>query len=224
MKLSTAKSSEISLVLASSSPRRKDILSLLGYQFKVVVPTDKEDKFNNNVPIEAMTRAIALGKTRHIAKSYPNSIIIAADTVVYIDGIVFGKPASKIQAKSMLTKLRGRTHQVVTGLAVINPNIEQPILSNESTKVTMRHYSDHEIFTYLSSSQSLDKAGAYGIQDKNFSPSKEIKGCYLNVVGLPLCNLIDIFSSFATDLSNKFSNIYTDNCVFCKSFHREDWS
>ena len=92
MKLSSTKSTGINLVLASSSPRRKNILSLLGYDFKIVKPTDEEDKFANNFPIEEMTKAIALGKTKQITKNYPTSTIITADTLVYMDGLVFGKP------------------------------------------------------------------------------------------------------------------------------------
>jgi len=224
MQLSLTKSTEINLVLASSSPRRKSILSLLGYDFNVVIPTDEEDKIANNIPIEEMTKSIALGKTKQISKTYPNSTIIAADTLVSIDGLIFGKPSSKIQAKGILTKLRGRTHQVVTAIAVIDPNIEQPLVSSESTKVTMRNYSDHEISTYLQSGQSIDKAGAYGIQDTNFNPTQEIEGCYLNVVGLALCNLIHIFSTFNVEFSNRFLDINPDNCVFCNIFYREDWS
>ena len=177
-----------SLILASSSPRRREILSRLGVPFSTVVPDIAEGDFGATSP-EALARTLALSKAEEVHGRYPTSIVLGADTVVSLDGVALGKPAELNDARRILLALRGRTHTVVTGIALASENKAAPLVQHASTRVTMRRYTAKEIDRYVESGDPLDKAGAYAIQDPGFHPAASFEGCYWNVVGLPACKL-----------------------------------
>jgi MAF protein len=133
---------------------------------------------------------LAAAKARAAVEVRSDTVVVAADTTVVADGMILGKPADADQAVKMLQQLRGRVHQVFTGLAVLR--IADGTLLEDfcSTDVSMRDYSDEEILAYVSSGDPMDKAGAYAIQHRGFNPARPLQGCYANVVGLPLCNLL----------------------------------
>ncbi len=175
---------EIRLCLASESPRRARILSDAGLVFDVEPARVDEDAVDAPDPAAKAVRLAEL-KAGEVAERSTGAAVIAADTLVVLGGDVLGKPGSPREAVAMLRRLRGRTHAVVTGVAVAGPGGRAS--GAETTTVRFRAYSDDEIEEYVAGGSPLDKAGAYGIQDEDFSPAESLTGCYLNVVGLPLC-------------------------------------
>jgi septum formation protein len=177
------------IVLASNSPRRKQLLALGGWDFRVSAVDMDESPQEGETPEMYVVR-LAEAKARAAVQTHSDEVIVAADTTVVADGMILGKPADADQAVKMLQQLRGRTHQVFTGLAVLR-SLDGSVLRDFcSTDVSMRDYSDEEIQTYVSSGDPMDKAGAYAIQHRGFNPARPLRGCYANVVGLPLCNLL----------------------------------
>jgi len=177
--------SQNSIVLASSSPRRRELIRHLGIAVKIDpshVPEDTE----THVPPKAMVAELALRKATEIADRRPNSIVIGADTTVEIDGTILNKPADLADAERMLRQLQGRTHRVHTGEVALAPDLSTHA-EIMTSRVTMRPYSDTELRAYLETGESLDKAGAYGIQGAAGDIVNSVDGCYTNVVGLPLC-------------------------------------
>jgi septum formation protein len=172
----------VSLLVASESPRRRELLARLGLRFGVAPSgVDEEALAEGRVPEEAVVE-LALAKARAVAR--PGTIVLAADTVVVLDGGVLGKPASAAAARGMLVALRGRAHRVLTGVAVVAPAGEAAALVE--SEVRMRAYGDAEIEAYVASGDAFDKAGGYAIQSETFHPVDAIGGCWCNVMGLPL--------------------------------------
>jgi MAF protein len=128
---------------------------------------------------------LARAKAAAVAERLPDAVVLGADTVVILDGDVLGKPRDPDEAMSMLRRLNGRRHEVVTGVALAGAAGESHDL--ETTRVTFRRYSVAEMKSYVAGGSPMDKAGAYGIQDAELAPARRIEGCYLNVVGLPMC-------------------------------------
>lgn len=183
------------LVLASNSPRRKQILALGGWEFHVQVGEVDEMLLPGEDPRQYVLR-LAEWKARSTAKDVTSgSCVIAADTTVVDQSqgtpVILAKPSDADEARSMLRQLRGRIHQVLTGLVVLNVTGAGIAMEREvvATDVEMRTYSDSEIDAYVATGDPLDKAGAYAIQHVLFHPVERINGCYANVVGLPLCAL-----------------------------------
>lgn len=181
------------LILASASPRRRALIARLGVPF-VVIPADVPEEPLPGESAATTAARLAEAKARAIA-SRPRAdesegVVVAADTVVTLRGRILGKPRDEGEARSTLSALRGRAHRVITGLALLDLPSGRLDLERVVTRVTMRSYSDEEIEAYVRSGSALDKAGAYGIQDAAFGPVARIEGCYLNVVGLPLCALV----------------------------------
>ena len=172
------------LVLASASPRRADILRAAGYRFEVATSGVVERIDPESDPCEIAV-SVAREKALTVHRRAPESVVIGADTVVVSGGELLGKPASKEAARRMLSKLRGRRHRVITGVCVASGGAVRAAF--ESTEVSFRSYASHEIDDYLATGLPFDRAGAYGIQDEPFSPVDAYDGCYLNVVGLPMC-------------------------------------
>jgi septum formation protein len=177
------------LILASSSPRRKHLLKMLGFEFQVIPPEiDEDNLFEDIFDYSRKVCEIAKTKAMKIASTIKNeSIVIGADTLVVLDGRILTKPRDDYEARAMLKKLSGRTHIVFTGLALVHtPSMEYRTCFRR-TEVSFRQIDEKEIDAYVSSGSPLDKAGAYGIQD-DFGAVfvKSINGCYYNVVGLPL--------------------------------------
>lgn len=178
------------LVLASASPRRREILERLGFEFKVI-PAEL-DEVHSEDPVRSV-KLLAELKAVEIQSVRPRKTILAADTVVVCDGVSMGKPACQEEAAEMLGSLSGRQHEVVTGMALIAPpNLR--VIKAESTKVYFRELSDSMIERYVGTGEPSDKAGAYGIQGLASVFVERIEGCYFNVVGLPVALLFRMFA------------------------------
>jgi septum formation protein len=173
------------LVLASGSPRRRELLTQAGYRFEVQVSTVEESRRPNEDAISFATRLAREKAVDVFARRAPGIIVLGADTVVVCDGEVMGKPADAADATRMLLRLSGRTHQVVTGVAVVWSEGSAEVAA-ELTQVTMRTISRQEVSDYVAGGEPMDKAGAYAIQGQAGRWIPRINGCYFNVVGLPL--------------------------------------
>ena len=177
------------LILASASPRRAEILRSAGLQFTVLSSAVDETPMPSEVP-QDLVRRLALAKAELVAaRALGPAIVIAADTVVVLEGTILGKPRTSEDARQMLEKLSGRTHSVMTGVALIRlPDAERREFI-ETTQVHFASVSNEEIVKYLASGEPFDKAGAYAIQGLGGRFVPRIDGCYFNVVGLPLARL-----------------------------------
>lgn len=177
------------LILASNSPRRRQLLTLGGWVFQVQAAEIDESVRPGETP-RAYVERLAHEKVNAAAMRAPaDSILVGSDTTVVIEGQILGKPADAAEARAMLTRLRGRVHQVFTGIAILNRRDGRRLSEVVCTDVPMRQYSDEEMERYIRSGDPLDKAGAYGIQHPQFQPVERMEGCYASVMGLPLCSL-----------------------------------
>ena len=176
------------IILASKSPRRRALLEQMGVRdFRIVTP-DIDEHMDRDLPPAELVRQISLEKAQAVAaQADPNTVVIAADTVVALDGVVLGKPADKEEAFRMLSLLSGNRHQVYTGLTVLRG--EQVFSQWEETAVTFRSLTAEEIEAYIATGEPMDKAGAYGIQGYGALFIEGISGDYYNVMGLPVCRL-----------------------------------
>ena len=182
------------LILASSSPRRILLLKKLGLRFRVVPPS-YEVEVETEDPIEYVELK-ALEKARAVARLFTEGIIIAADTVVFMDKEILGKPRSIDEAKDFLRRLSGKTHYVATGVAVIDAATMREIVDSEVTKVKFRELSEEEIELYVKTGEPLDKAGGYAIQGLASVFIERIEGDFWNVVGLPIPLLYYILKTY----------------------------
>ncbi|MDX2448175.1 MAG: Maf family protein [Desulfobacterales bacterium] len=178
------------LVLASKSPRRKELLEQAGLTFAVVPSCFDEDSLNISVP-ENLVKALAEAKARDVAGAYPESWVIGADTIVLIHGEILGKPDSRETARRMIQKLNGQAHEVYTGYAIFCETMKTCISGVEKTEVYFRDLSQQEIEWYIQTDEPYDKAGAYAIQGLGSFLVKRICGSYTNVVGLPVCEVLE---------------------------------
>lgn len=177
------------LILASNSPRRQQLLALSGWLFQVIPANVDEQRVVGEPPQDYVAR-LAKEKAQAVARLAPaGSLIVAADTTVVVGGAILGKPVDQAEAISMLRLLRGRAHQVYTGLAVLRPEDDALLTDWCVTEVLMRDYGEAEMLAYVASGDPLDKAGAYAIQHDRFKPVAGLQGCYTNIVGLPMCHL-----------------------------------
>ena len=175
------------IVLASQSPRRRELLERLGLPFRVIVP-DIDEHMDRPLPPAELVAAISGEKARAAqVLAGPDAIVIAADTVVALEGAVLGKPADGADAARMLAALAGHTHFVYTGLTVLRGERARTV--SEETAVTFRPLTEGEIAAYVATGEPLDKAGAYGIQGYGALLVEGIRGDYYNVMGLPVCRL-----------------------------------
>ena len=172
------------LVLASLSPRRAELLRRLGVPFEVI-PSEIEEAWPPGTPREGVT-ALALAKARSVALHVGTAVVLGADTGVVLDGRVLGKPDSPEGARRMLRELRGRQHEVITGVAVVEAPTGRETATAVVTRVLMREYREAEIEAYVATGEPFDKAGAYAIQGAGGALVAKVEGCYTNVVGLPL--------------------------------------
>jgi len=177
------------LILASTSPRRRELLKKLGREF-VVLTADIDETLPDNVDITAAVCQLAIKKAGAVWERAPKDrLIVAADTVVCLDNEVFGKPIDAADAKRMLTRLSGRTHMVVTGFAVMDAASLYTVSRYEKTFVTFKKLSEREINGYVATGEPLDKAGSYGIQALGGGLAESIDGDFENVIGLPVASL-----------------------------------
>lgn len=176
------------LILASNSPRRRELIALFGWPF-VVIPADiDESRLADESPVKYVQR-LACEKAQAIAAG-ESGLIVAADTIVADGEELLGKPVDEADARRMLVQLRGRTHQVYTGIALIDTQTGRSINDICRTDVPMRAYLDQEIEDYIATRDPMDKAGAYAIQHAGFHPVTGLTGCFASVMGLPLCHLM----------------------------------
>lgn len=188
------------IILASASPRRRELLEQLGIKFDIVVSTETEENIDKSLPPEAYTSELALLKAAAVGKKLTelnrkNSIIIAADTVVYFDGKILGKPKNDADARDMLKMLSDNRHEVYTGICVMRLKDAYTVSRSVKTSVKFKSLTDAMIDGYIRTQEPADKAGAYGIQGMGAVLVEEINGDYFNVVGLPLSCLYDILKN-----------------------------
>ena len=185
------------IILASQSPRRRELLERMGVEFRVVTP-DIDEHMERELPPDELVRRISAEKARAVAaQAGPDAIVIAADTVVALDGAVLGKPADELEAFKMLSTLSGCRHQVYTGLTVLRGKEMHTV--SEETAVTFRELSEKEITNYIRTGEPMDKAGAYGIQGYGALLVEGIQGDYYNVMGLPVCRLGGLLKELGVD-------------------------
>ena len=183
-------------ILASGSPRRKELLAGLGLEFEVRLMPGIDESYPDGLTGEEIAKAISQKKAEaYKATMAQNELIITADTIVYLEGEVLGKPADNEEARQMLRKLRGRTHQVITGVTLLTHKRQHTFAANSS--VTFSNITDEEIDYYVEKFHPLDKAGAYGIQEWiGYIGVERIEGSYFNVMGLPVQRLYAELKSF----------------------------
>lgn len=181
------------LILASSSPRRYELLKQLGLDFDVIPSKIEEDFVFDESPQEHVVR-LAMEKALDVGNQFPHSWVIGADTIVYVDGTVLGKPKSHREAREMLQRLSGKEHQVFTGISVCHLQKEKSEREVVETKVRVKPLSQVEIEWYVDTGEPFDKAGGYGIQGLGSFMIESIHGSYTNVVGLPLCELMQMLT------------------------------
>lgn len=173
------------VILASVSPRRQELLRQLVFDFRVIAP-DVEELHYEQLTARELSLLNACRKARAVAKRYPDMLVLGADTLVYLDTTLFGKPRDLAHARRMLEQLQGRTHQVVTGVCLLHQRSHRQRLFAETTAVTFRPLAGEAIEAYLRAVNPLDKAGAYAVQEHGDLIVEGIAGSYTNVVGLPL--------------------------------------
>jgi septum formation protein len=185
------------LILASTSPRRAELLRQLNLDFQVI-PSDAAEIFDEQLSPWELCQLNAHHKARVVAKKHPDTLVLGADTLVFLGEEIMGKPANIADARRMLTRLQGRTHQVVTGISLIHLRAFRERILAVSTDVTFRPLTSGQINDYLSKMNPLDKAGAYAIQEHGELIVSEISGSYSNVMGLPVEQLLTELSAWGT--------------------------
>jgi septum formation protein len=187
------------IILASQSPRRKQLLEQIGLKFEIYPSNYEEDMTLNMEPIK-LAEFLSLGKAKDVAQKQKSSIIISADTIVAVDGEVFGKPKTPERAKYMLQKLSGRAHSVITGFTIIDAEINRQISKSVETKVYFKNLSEKEIDAYIATGEPLDKGGGYAIQGLAALFVEKIEGDYFNIVGLPILALTIELKNFGVNI------------------------
>ncbi|MDD5243779.1 MAG: Maf family protein [Syntrophorhabdaceae bacterium] len=183
-----------SIILASESTRRVDILRTLGVSFAIIPPDIDESRKKDEPPKEYVLR-VSHEKAHKVGSHFPDKWVIAADTVVVYKNKILGKPMNEKEAFNMLKTLSGKWHKVITGFCVLNLSKNITYRDAVETKVFVRDLYDEEIKRYIKTSEPLDKAGSYAVQGRGGYMVKEIKGSYTNVVGLPICEIAEALLS-----------------------------
>jgi septum formation protein len=185
---------QLPFILASNSPRRKEILTQAGFQFSVL-PSDVDESFDAHLSPQEVPVMLAERKAKALLQSCTNSLILAADTVVILDNEILNKPVDKQDAMQMLKKLSGKTHQVVTGIALATP--QGIVTAADSAFVRFRTLADWEITWYVRGGASLDKAGAYGVQDFiGMAGIEKLDGSFYTVMGLPIYHVYQMLQPY----------------------------
>lgn len=174
------------ILLASASPRRRELLKLLDIEFSSIATNADETQVADESAPEMVAR-LSRHKARAAQAQFPDALIIAADTDVELDGAILGKPRDADDARAMLTALRNRAHNVFTGFTIADGDLSETEIAH--TRVFMRDYADTEINAYIASGDPFDKAAGYAVQHQGFQPVARVDGCFANVMGMPLCRL-----------------------------------
>ncbi len=185
------------LILASRSPRRRELLRQMGFSHFSVVPARGEERVSQELTPGEMVEVLSARKAEEVARQYPGDLIIASDTVVSVEDAVLGKPRSEEEAVHMLRTLSGRANTVYTGVTVRQG--ERAVTEHEAAQVFFRPLTEEEILAYVATGEPMDKAGAYGIQGLGALLVERIEGDYFTVVGLPVCRLGRILTGFGVD-------------------------
>lgn len=181
------------IVLASGSPRRRELLTGLGLSFEVDPPVLEEDPWSSDEAPDSYAGRVSAAKATEVAERCPDALVLAADTIVVLEADVLGKPADAAEARAMLARLSGREHAVHTGVTVIAPGGPRTT-GTELTQVRFRTLQTEEIDAYVATGEPLDKAGAYGIQGFGATLVEGVRGCYFNVMGLPVVRLLALLN------------------------------
>jgi septum formation protein len=189
------------IILASASPRRKEILEITGLNFHICA-SDYEEELDLPLKPHKLARFLSLKKAEAVAHKYTDSIIIAADTFIYYKNRLLGKPHTDKEAEKMLGLLNGKVHSVITGFTIIDTGNGQIISKSVVTKVHFKKITDEEISAYVRSKEPLDKAGAYAVQGLGAVFIEKIEGDFFNVMGLPLCTLTECLKKFGVNVLN----------------------
>jgi septum formation protein len=199
----------VKLILASTSPRRREILALLGLPFDMI-PPEFDEITSSHRTLEEEVVDFALGKARSVAKNNPRSLVIGSDTMILLDGQKIGKPDGIDDARRILRSLAGRTHRIFTSVAIVD-GLEGPGLKSvETVSVKMRDYSEQDVERYLGFDEHLDKAGAYSIQGEGRALIESIGGDYLAAVGLPLKPIAGYLESRGVSVPLDVDKLYLD--------------
>lgn len=187
------------IILASQSPRRRELLEQIGLVFQII-PSKSEETLDKHGTIFEKIESLALRKALDVSSRIrEDSLVIGADTVVLLDKVL-GKPKSKKEAFEMLDSLSGKNHQVITAIALVDSLSGKSRVAHQVTNVKMKNYNKNQMESYIATGECWDKAGAYGIQGRGALLVEEIQGDYFNVVGLPLSLLSDLLHEFSVDV------------------------
>jgi septum formation protein len=197
------------LILASTSPRRREILALLGLPFEVIAPEFDEQPSSGRA-VEHDVLDFALGKAQSVARQHPGSIVVGSDTMILINSTKIGKPEGIADAKQILRRLSGKTHRIFTSVAIVDSLGGPGLTTVDEVTVKMRDYSQEEIERYLLRNESLDKAGGYSIQGEGRALIESIRGDYLAAVGLPLKPIADYLCSRGVQGLTNVDKLYSD--------------
>ena len=200
------------LVLASASPRRRELLTLLGLGFSVMPAGIDEDPLPEELPLDLVCR-LSLAKAAAVSAGLDWGLVLGADSLVVMDGEVFGKPSGPEQARLMLERLRGTRHEVFTGVTLLDASSGRRLTRGMASGVTLRDITGAEIERSIDSGVPFDKAGAYAVQDRELNPAKSWEGCYTNIVGLPLCGLVRMFDDLGYSFPVRKSIGVTTGCT-----------
>ena len=205
--MSFDQSNQVRLILASGSPRRRELLTQAGYRFEVIVPPSGEpDNLSCDTSPEARAEALSYFKARSVANLLDDGLIVAADTVVALGDEVYGKPVDIEDARRILGCLAGTTHRVITGLTLLDARSQRRMIKHDVTTVHMRPMPDDVVERYLGSHEWRGKAGAYGIQDGGDAFVERLEGSFANVVGLPMELLGDALTAWGVTPSRRPSD------------------
>ena len=214
----------VRLVLASVSPRRRRLIRALDMPVELASPDGDEGAAGVGETASDFVTRLSLEKARGIARGAADAVVLGADTAVELDGEVLGKPANAAEAVRMLRALRGRVHRVVTGVTALDARSGRWLSATKCSTVRMRDYSDDEMAAYVASGKPMDKAGAYAVQDAEFSPAEAVEGCYLNAVGLPLCEVLALLSGLGMRVRLKPDWRPSEQCRGCSLEERQEVS
>ncbi len=194
------------IILASASPRRRELMNLITENF-TAVSADIDETIPKNVSPPGASEYLARLKAERVSRDFPDEIVIGCDTTVVLEGEIFGKPADRNECFRFLAKLAGKTHQVITGCCIIYKN--KNVSFSEVTNVTFKNLSISEIEAYISTGEPFDKAGGYGIQGKGALLAEKVEGDFFNIVGLPVSKLAEELRNFVNDIPECGKKLYS---------------
>ena len=203
------------MVLASASPRRRELLTEMGLDFQIV-PSDVPEEPQPGEAAGDVVRRLSADKALAVAANLAHGLVIGADSMVVLEGEVIGKPSGAAEARLMLLRLRGTSHQVATGVTVVDAASGRYLSDSMTSNITLRDLSDGEIDASIATGAPLDKAGAYAVQDTDLRPAESWDGCYSNIIGLPLCRLgemlVELGYTLPQDWTENAARLCGDSC------------